>query len=74
MRYTRVVHEHIATTELAADARCQIYGHAVPEPANLKATHGVQVYFSAPYSSWQRGSNENAFCENSFLKARISLS
>ncbi len=28
--------------------------------ANLKATHGVQVYFAAPYSFWQRGSNENA--------------
>ena len=28
--------------------------------AALKATHGVEVYFADPYSSWQRGSNENA--------------
>ncbi|MFD1130581.1 IS30 family transposase [Paenibacillus provencensis] len=28
--------------------------------ANLEATHGVKVYFADPYSSWQRGSNENA--------------
>jgi IS30 family transposase len=28
--------------------------------ANLEATHGVQIYFADPYSSWQRGSNENA--------------
>jgi len=28
--------------------------------ANLEATHGLQVYFADPYSSWQRGSNENA--------------
>jgi IS30 family transposase len=28
--------------------------------ANLEAAHGVQVYFTDPYSSWQRGSNENA--------------
>ncbi|WP_042228397.1 IS30 family transposase, partial [Paenibacillus popilliae] len=28
--------------------------------ASLEATHGVQVYFADPYSSWQRGSNENA--------------
>ena len=28
--------------------------------ASLEASHGVQVYFADPYSSWQRGSNENA--------------
>jgi transposase, IS30 family len=28
--------------------------------ANLEVTHGIQVYFADPYSSWQRGSNENA--------------
>jgi len=28
--------------------------------ASLEATHGLQVYFADPYSSWQRGSNENA--------------
>jgi len=27
--------------------------------ANLETTHGLQVYFADPYSSWQRGSNEN---------------
>ncbi|MDO3410036.1 IS30 family transposase [Saccharibacillus sp. CPCC 101409] len=28
--------------------------------AALKQVHGVEVYFANPYSSWQRGSNENA--------------
>jgi IS30 family transposase len=28
--------------------------------ANLETTHGLNVYFADPYSSWQRGSNENA--------------
>jgi len=28
--------------------------------AALKAVHGVEVYFADPYSSWQRGANENA--------------
>ncbi|RAR40948.1 IS30 family transposase [Paenibacillus sp. MDMC362] len=28
--------------------------------ANLEKTHGLNVYFADPYSSWQRGSNENA--------------
>lgn len=28
--------------------------------ANLEAVHDVKVYFADPYSSWQRGSNENA--------------
>ncbi|MCW3793777.1 IS30 family transposase [Paenibacillus sp. LS1] len=27
--------------------------------ANLEITHGLHVYFADPYSSWQRGSNEN---------------
>jgi IS30 family transposase len=27
--------------------------------ASLEFTHGVDVYFADPYSSWQRGSNEN---------------
>ncbi|WP_419892686.1 IS30 family transposase [Paenibacillus xylanexedens] len=28
--------------------------------SSLEAAHGLQVYFADPYSSWQRGSNENA--------------
>ncbi|MGE6578007.1 IS30 family transposase [Paenibacillus xylanexedens] len=28
--------------------------------ATLEATHNLHVYFADPYSSWQRGSNENA--------------
>lgn len=28
--------------------------------AKLEASHGVPIYFADPYSSWQRGSSENA--------------
>ncbi|MEK4274804.1 IS30 family transposase [Paenibacillus sp. FSL R7-0026] len=27
--------------------------------ASVETTHGLDVYFADPYSSWQRGSNEN---------------
>ncbi|MNI60039.1 Integrase core domain protein [compost metagenome] len=40
-----------ATTDRGKEFACYL---------SLEATHGLEVYFADPYSSWQRGSNENA--------------
>ncbi|SDT49406.1 transposase, IS30 family [Paenibacillaceae bacterium GAS479] len=40
-----------ATTDRGKEFACYM---------NVEAFHGVKVYFADPYSSWQRGSNENA--------------
>jgi IS30 family transposase len=39
-----------ATTDRGKELACY---------ASLESVHGIQVYFADPYSSWQRGSNEN---------------